>query len=73
MAASNCGSHPEVGGDAAAYFDPLSVDDMASTINRLLTDKDEREKRRQQSLAQARKFSWQQTAERTSEIYQSLM
>jgi glycosyltransferase involved in cell wall biosynthesis len=73
VAASNSGSHPEVGGDAAAYFDPLSVDDMASTINRLLSDKGEREKRRQLSLAQARKFSWQQTAERTSEIYQSLM
>ncbi len=73
VAASSSGSHPEVGGDAVAYFDPLDVDDMASTINRLLTDTAERENRRQQSLAQASKFSWQQAALRTSEIYQSLL
>ncbi len=32
VACSNAASLPEVAGDGAVYFDPLSVDQMAATI-----------------------------------------
>ncbi len=41
VAASSYSSHPEVGGSAAAYFDPTDVDEMTAVIHRLLLDRDE--------------------------------
>jgi len=35
---SNVSSLPEVGGDAAIYFDPLSVDDIAQKIEKVISD-----------------------------------
>lgn len=69
VAASHAASHPEVGGDAAAYFDPKNVDEMAEVIGRILSNPDEYAHRRQQSLAQAAKFSWQRTARETVALY----
>lgn len=38
VATSNISSMPEVGGDAALYFDPLSVDDITATLRTLLDE-----------------------------------
>ena len=38
VAASNVSSLPEIGGDAACYFDPLSTRDMAESLLRILGD-----------------------------------
>jgi glycosyltransferase involved in cell wall biosynthesis len=54
VAASRAGSHPEVGGEAAAYFDPENVAEMTAVIHRLLTDKDEYAHRRQLGLPASR-------------------
>lgn len=72
VAASRASSHPEVGGDAAVYFDPTSVDDMAETIRRLLQDRDDYIHRRQLGLTQAAHFSWQRAAEETIAVYDRL-
>ena len=73
VAASNAGSHPEVGGDAAAYYDPENVDEITAVIHRLLTDKEEVAHRRQLGFQQAAKFSWQRTAQETIAIYDQLL
>jgi glycosyltransferase involved in cell wall biosynthesis len=73
VAASNASSHPEVGGEAAAYFDPDNVAEMTAVIRRLLTDQDEYQQRRQLGLAQAAQFSWQRTAQETLAVYEGLL
>jgi len=73
VAASNSSSHPEVGGRAAAYFDPFDAEEMAAVIGRLLTDQDEYEERRQLSLVQAGRFSWERAAQETIAVYDSVI
>ncbi len=73
VAASNSSSHPEVGGDAAAYYDPTNTDEMAAVIGRLLADKEEYRHRQQLSLRQASKFSWQRAAQESIAIYDQLL
>lgn len=73
VAASNASSHPEVGGDAAAYFDPLNVTDMAQVIHRLLADPAEYRWRRQLGLEQAARFSWAGAARETAAVYERLL
>jgi glycosyltransferase involved in cell wall biosynthesis len=38
IACSTGGSIPEVAGDAALYFDPYSVDEMAAAIDRIVNE-----------------------------------
>jgi glycosyltransferase involved in cell wall biosynthesis len=73
LAASNSSSHPEVGGEAAAYFDPLNVAEMTAVIQRLLTDKEEYQHRRQLGFEQAARFSWARAAKETMAVYDSLL
>lgn len=73
VAASHAASHPEVGGAAAAYFDPNSAEEMAATITRLLTDRAEYDERRALGLEQAARFSWERAARETVAIYDRLL
>ncbi len=73
VAASNSSSHPEVGGEAAAYFDPENVEEMAAVIKRLLLDPAEYAHRRELGLAQAAKFSWERAAQETQAVYNTLL
>jgi glycosyltransferase involved in cell wall biosynthesis len=73
VAASNSSSHPEVGGQAAAYFDPADTGEMAAVIGRLLLNQDEYLERRQLGLAQAARFSWQRAAQETIAVYDSVI
>jgi glycosyltransferase involved in cell wall biosynthesis len=57
---------PEAGGDAAAYFDPLDVDDMAATIRRVLEDP---AGLAQRGRARAARLSWDDTAAATAAVY----
>ena len=69
VAASDSSSHPEVGGEAAAYFDPEDVEEMAAVIGRLLADRNEYEQRRELGLRQAARFSWERAARETEQVY----
>lgn len=62
---SNATSLPEVAGDAALYFDPLDVDDIAAQLRRCLTDDALRQELVRRGLAQAARFRWEDTARRT--------
>ena len=55
----------EVVGDAALPIDPLDVDSIAAGIARILEDGSLRGELRARGLAQAARFSWEDTARRT--------
>ena len=73
VAASHSSSHPEIGGDAAAYFDPNDAAEMAAVIGRLLANPDEYTRRRALGLAQAGQFSWQRAAQETLAVYDRVL
>ena len=73
VAASNTSSLPEVGGTAAAYFDPTSVDEITAVLHRLLTSPEERTTRRALGLARSAEFSWAKTAEATLRVYREVL
>jgi len=54
---STAASLPEVAGNEAIYFDPLSVDEMSKAIGQLAQNPDLRETLRQKGLQNASKFS----------------
>jgi glycosyltransferase involved in cell wall biosynthesis len=64
---SQAASLPEVCGNAAVYFDPLEIDDIASKLLMLGTDEILRGELRDRGLARSRIFTWQSCAARTSD------
>jgi glycosyltransferase involved in cell wall biosynthesis len=73
VVSSDAFSLPEVGGDAARYFDPRSVEQMIAALRPVLADPDLRAEMRERGLAQAARFSWQKAAEETWALYQALL
>lgn len=73
VAASNTSCIPEVLGDAAQYFDPLSVEDMASKIDDVLSDDKLREELIKNGHEQVKKYSWEKMAAQTLEIYKTTL
>ena len=69
VATSNLSAMPEVAGDAALFFDPMSEESIASSLQSLLNDSRLREQLREKGLARARQFSWEATARGTVESY----
>jgi glycosyltransferase involved in cell wall biosynthesis len=69
IACSDAGSLPEVCGDAALFFDPLSVEAIADAVGRLLDDSELRQRLSGAATARARDFSWSKTADQTVEAY----
>jgi len=61
---SNTGSLPEVGDNAATYFDPTNVEDIARAIAERL-DANDRDSIAQKGFEQAKKFDWKTTARQT--------
>jgi glycosyltransferase involved in cell wall biosynthesis len=66
--ASSTSCLPEISGDALAYFDPLSVDDMASRMHSALVDSGLNQRLRQNGTARAREFSWERCARETLQV-----
>jgi alpha-1,3-rhamnosyl/mannosyltransferase len=64
---SSVSSLPEVGGDAVAYVDPTSVDEIRGALGRLLGDPEERRGRGARPRRRAAEFSWDRTAAGTLE------
>lgn len=73
VACSRAASLPEVGGDAAEYFDPYSVEDMAAAIDRVLSCSNRREELRRRGLLQAARFKWNECVRQHAEIYRGLL
>jgi glycosyltransferase involved in cell wall biosynthesis len=69
VASSDRGSLAEVVDDAAITFDPESPRAIAAAIERLLADPAERKRLRDRGRANAQRFTWKETAQRTLQVY----
>ncbi len=69
---SNASSLPEVCSDGALYIHPEKTEQIAAAIEKLLTDEKLRTELKAKGLVQAKKFSWQKTAEATLKVLSSL-
>jgi len=70
---SRAASLPEVAGEAAEFFDPLSVEDLAGAIGRVLESRELQETLRRKGLERAAHFSWDECARRHCEIYRQVL
>ena len=68
VACSNASSLPEVAGDAALYFDPRNIEQIAEQLRAILTDRHVQEDLRGKGLMRARQFSWDACARKTLDI-----
>ncbi|MBL7744902.1 MAG: glycosyltransferase family 4 protein [Chitinophagaceae bacterium] len=69
---SNNSSLPEVGGNAAVYFDPFKAGDLGGELEKLLLDEAGREQMIAAGTEQATKFNWDITAEQHIQVYKKL-
>jgi len=70
---SRAASLPEVAGDAALYFDPTSVEELAEKIEKLLSSRDLQESLRAKGLERAKQFTWEESTRKHVELYQRLL
>ncbi len=73
VVSSNATCLPEVYGNAAYYFNPLDVTDIATKIGEVLDDPVLREDLIEKGKQQAEKYSWNRMAEQTLAIYTSIL
>ncbi len=69
---SNATSLPEVVGEGGMLVDPDDADAWAAAIGRLWDSERERSHYGERALAQARLFSWEQTAAQTVAVYEQV-
>jgi glycosyltransferase involved in cell wall biosynthesis len=72
IACSDAGSLPEVCGDAAVLFDPLSVESMIDAVDRILVDGALRKRLIGAAAARVGQFDWKRTAKETLAVYRSV-
>jgi len=68
---SGASSLPEVVGDAALTFDPLDVEQIAASLQRVLSDEALRDDLRRRGRRQAAQFTWDRAACQTVEVYEA--
>lgn len=73
VACSNTPSLTEIAGDAALYFDPLSVTAIRDAMVELIEDGRQRARRAEQGLTRAGRYSWQATAAATLRCYREML
>ncbi|WP_458189883.1 glycosyltransferase family 4 protein [Haladaptatus sp. NG-WS-4] len=69
---SNTSSLPEVVGDAAVTVDPQDVSSISQEISELWTNEHARDEYRELGYERATEFSWQQTAKKIAETWDSM-
>ena len=62
-------SLPEVVGNAGVLVDPFEVEDIASAIQKVISDSDLRAQLRVNGLERAKLFDWRETARQTLAVY----
>lgn len=70
---ADAGALPEVGGDAAVYFDADSAEDLASKVIRLVTQAREREMLVARGVRKLSSFSWEKALRETAEVYRDAL
>lgn len=69
---SNAASIPEVVGNIGLYVNPHKVDEIASAMEKVLTNKSLREQMVGRGLERAKLFSWEKMAKETLAIYENV-
>ena len=70
---SNRGSLPEIGGDAANYFDPYDRQSLFFAINSLICDENFRKTLVTRGSLRVEKFTWEKTFHQTLELYKNVV
>ena len=70
---SNTSCLPEIGGEAALYFDPDDSRDIADKLAKLLANQKFRQGLVKKGLARAKEFSWEKMARETLKVYESVL
>lgn len=73
VVSSNATCLPEVYGDAAHYFDPLNVQDIADKITDVIDSQTLRQKLIKKGAKQAAKYSWKRMAQQTLEVFEKAL
>ena len=73
VASSNATCLPEIYADAAEYFDPLDVKNMAEAISKVLDDKNVRSRLIKKGAELVKLYSWKTMAEQTLEVYNQVL
>lgn len=69
VVSSDRGSLPEIGGQAAVYFDPTNLKQFTSIISELIENSSLQNKLSKLGFLQSNQFSWRKTAEETKLVY----
>lgn len=69
---SNTTSLPEVVGDAGLMFNPHNVDELVTKLYEVLSYQDLQRKLIKRGLERSRLFTWEESAEKTRQVYQLL-
>ena len=69
---SNISSMPEVVGEAGVLVDPSSVDSIAEGLLKVLMDQNLRQQMIAKGLERSKRFTWENTARKTLEVFESL-
>lgn len=72
VVSSEAACMPEILGEAALYFDPYSVEDMAAKIRDVLGDNELRRGLIEAGAAQVQKYSWRRSANKYLELYENI-
>ena len=73
VCASDTSSLPEVGGDAAQYFDPGDVASITECLRQVLINGALREEMGAKGVERASRYSWRHTAELTVDLYKRVI
>jgi glycosyltransferase involved in cell wall biosynthesis len=71
--AARAGALPEVGGEAAAYFEVGEEDGLKTALRNVLGDPGRRARMSALGIEWASRFSWERTARETVEVYRELI
>ncbi|PJE57576.1 MAG: hypothetical protein COU82_00975 [Candidatus Portnoybacteria bacterium CG10_big_fil_rev_8_21_14_0_10_38_18] len=64
---------PEILGEAAIYFNPLDINDIAAKIKNTLSDDRARKNLIQKGFERVKKYNWEKMARETLKVYQSVL
>ena len=70
---SNASCLPEVGGDAALYFEPNDPAELASCLQKILDDASLRASLAERGRLRAPEFTWEKTAKATADFYREVL
>src|ERR1700734_1152072 len=72
VAVARAASLPEICGDAALYFDPLNVGDIAEKLTEIISDSQTRTELRARGLSRSRLLSWDACSRTTAEALRAV-